>query len=74
MFTKPKKIEEKLRRNVNVFLSHLKARSGYDFPLYFSHEFLMCFYKRNLQVIAVATETVLLCLSQCSCDCSLDFL
>ena len=26
-----------------MFLSHLKTRYGYDFPLYFRHEFFMNF-------------------------------
>ena len=32
-----------MREKVNVFLSHLKTRYVYDFPLYFSYEFSMSF-------------------------------
>ena len=39
MFSKPRKLEEK----VSVFLSHIKTRHGYDFTLYFRHELLMSF-------------------------------
>ena len=38
MFSKLRKLEEK-----SVFLSHIKTRHAYDFPLYFPHEFLMSF-------------------------------
>ena len=33
----------KLRRKVSVFLSHLKTRYDYDFPLYFPRELFMSF-------------------------------
>ena len=42
MFSEPRKLDEKSEA---CFLSHIKTRYGYDFPLYFPHEFLMSFLK-----------------------------
>ena len=39
MFSKRRKLEEEIL----VFLSHIKTQDGYDFPLYFPHEYLMSF-------------------------------
>ena len=33
------------KRKVNVFLSHIKTRHGYDIPMYFPREFLMSFLR-----------------------------
>ena len=41
MFFKPKKLTSFPPIKAHVSLSHIKARHGYDFPLYFPHEFLM---------------------------------
>ena len=43
MFSKQRKLEEKSKR---VFISY-KTRQGYDFPLYFPHEFLMNFLSKR---------------------------
>ena len=34
-----------------MFLSHIKARHGYSFPLNFPHEFLMSFFKYKIKHI-----------------------
>ena len=46
MFSKPKKLTSSPPIKSHVSLSDIKRRHGYDFLLYFPHEFLMNFIKR----------------------------
>ena len=43
MLSKPKKLTSSPPIKSHVSLSHIKTRYGYDFPLYFPHEFFMDF-------------------------------
>ena len=51
---------------MSVFLPHIKTRHGYDFPLYFPHEFLTRFLnvKYKTRGNLSATDILILCLSQ----------
>ena len=53
LFPEPKNLKKK----ACVFLSHLKKRHGYDFPVYFPHELLMSFWMMHCHSNTLKTGT-----------------